>query len=283
MELSIIIVSWQVQEKLKQNLDNLLKSKVNFDFEIFVVDNNSSDGTVEMVKNFFPQVKLISNQKNFGFAHANNQAFKLINGKYVLLLNPDMKVEENTLANMYDWLEKNPQASLASCCLVNRQGEVIYHVRRWPSLLNQLSIILKIPHLFPNILNKYLRKDFDYNLAQKVETVRGSFMMIRREALKEKLLDERYFIWFEDIDLCRTFKKANKEIWYTPVASCYDEFGASFAQLPGLKTQQYFRDSMLKYFKKWQPAWQYWLLWLAWWLGLAFSIVFGWAIRKNNT
>ncbi len=285
MDLSIIIVSWNVKEKLKENLLALFKSEGDVSFEIFVVDNNSHDGTAEMVKKEFSfnGVKLIVNAENLGFAKANNQAIKQARGEFILLLNPDMRVLPDTLSNMVKWMRNNKQASVAGCRLIDEQGNTIKHVRKFPTIWDQLAIVLKLPHIFPNVLNKYLRVDFDYLKPAEVDTVRGGFFMINVGALRAMpLLDERYFLWFEEVDFCRQVyeKKARLrpafcgtaarqgEVWYTPAAECVDYVGQSFKQLPRGKTQKYFRDSMLKYFKKWHPAWQYRLLKAIWPIGM---------------
>lgn len=279
MDVSIIIVSWNVCEKLKENLKSLLAGQGDVRFEIFVVDNNSADGSADMVAREFPQVKLIANKENFGFARANNQAIKQAQGEFVLLLNPDMRVFPDTLANMIDWMKKNQQASVAGCHLVNEKKETINHVRRFPKLIDQLVIILKLPHIFPNILNDYLTKKFDYKTASKVDSIRGSFFMIRRDMVeKTGGLDERYFVWFEEVDFCRQVHKFGGEVWYTPVAECFDYIGQSFEQVKRGQTQRYFRDSMLKYFKKWHPLWQYWILRMAWIFGIGLS----WVGEKVN-
>lgn len=286
MDISIIIVSWNVRDRLKENLSALFKSEGDVSFEVFVVDNNSKDGSAEMVRLEFPQVypvksdqlvgakqfngvKLTANKENLGFAKANNQAIKQARGEFILLLNPDMRVLPDTLSNMVKWMRENKQASVASCHLIDESGNTIKHARKFPTVWDQLAIILKLPHLFPNILNGYLRDDFDYDKAAKVDSVRGGFFMINARALRATpLLDERYFVWFEEVDFCRQVYGDGGEIWYTPAARCVDYVGQSFKQLPRGKAQKYFRDSMLKYFKKWQPSWQCWLLRSAWPIGL---------------
>lgn len=269
MKLSIIIVSWNVCEKLKKNLEKLVKSQVNFDFEIFVVDNNSADDTVAMVRDNFPEVKLIANDANQGFAKANNIAMKLAaaDGRYILLLNPDMQVQADTLQNAIDWLDKNSQASLAGFRLTTEQGVNLPHVRRFPGLFDQLAIVLKIPHLFPNILNGYLCSDFNYDKPSRVDSVRGSFFMIRRLGNELPLLDERYFIWFEEVDYCRQLQAKGLEVWYSPAATAIDYVGGSFSQVKRGLTQSYFRDSMLAYFKKWHSWPALAILKLAWPIG----------------
>jgi GT2 family glycosyltransferase len=274
MDLSIIIVSWNVRERLRKNLKAIYESEGDLDFEIFVVDNSSADGSAEMVKKEFPEVKLIANNKNLGFAKANNQAIREAKGDFILLLNPDMRVFPDTIKNMVEWMRENKEAAVAGCRLVNEKGGTVKQVRRFPEIWGQLAIILKLPHLFPKILNKYLRVDFDYKKSASVDSIRGSFFMIRRETIEKiGLLDERYFIWFEEVDYCQKVKKIGEGVWYTPAAKCLDYVGQSFSQLPRGKTQKYFRDSQLAYFKKWRPAWQYWVLKLAWIPGIIFSFL----------
>ena len=285
MDLSIIVVSWNVKEKLNKCLAHLGLSQTNFSFEVLVVDNGSQDGSAEMVREEFPEVKLIANDGNPGFARAVNQAYRQATGDFIFLLNPDNFVFPLTIDSFLQWLKLNDQAALAGCRLLDRQSWVIPgQVRKYPKFFNQLAIVLKWPYIFPHILNHYLCIGFDYDKAARVDSVRGSAMIIRRAALDKalpperwqnsELLDERFFIWFEDVDLCRTFQAAGLEVWYTPAASCYDLVGQSFTQLPRLRAQKLFRASMLAYFKKWQPAWQYWILYLVWPVGMAITYIF---------
>ena len=274
MDLSIIIVSWNVKELLKKNLKEIYQNTKNISFEIFVIDNNSQDKTVEMIKKKFPQVNLIINNHNTGFAKANNQGIKKAKGKYILLLNPDMKVLDNTLENMVAWMDKNKKAGVAGCHLVDNNNKTIPHVRKFPEFFDQLMIVLKIPHVFPKVLDKYLMKNFDYNKEAEVDSIRGAFFMIRREVIDKLVgLDERYFIWFEEVDFCKQVKNAGWKIIYTPTVKCVDYIGKSFSQVNRGITQKYFRDSMLKYFKKWHPVWQYCILKLIWPIGIFISFV----------
>ena len=287
MDLSIIIVSWNVKDKLRENLRALFDSDGDFSFGVFVVDNNSEDGTVEMIKKEFPQVAVIINSANLGFAKANNQVLKQVDTPYVLLLNPDMRVRKDTLMKMFNWMKNNPQATVATCELMETSGATIRQVRRFPTVWDQLAIILKSPHIFPGILNRYIRADFDYRKAARVDSIRGGFMFINWTAIKELPLDldstlpyfdERYFLWFEEVDWCRQIKKAGGQIWYTSVAQCFDYVGQSFKQLPRGRAQRIFRASQLAYFKKWHPVWQYRLLKLVWPIGLFFA----WLIEKTH-
>ncbi|MFA7365391.1 MAG: glycosyltransferase, partial [Patescibacteria group bacterium] len=178
MDLSIIIVSYNVKEKLRENLRNLFQSEGDFSFEVFVVDNDSRDGSAKMVEEEFPQVKLIKNKENLGFSKANNIAIKESKGNFILLLNPDMQVFPDTLKKSLEFAKNNSQAIVSSCCLVDEKNIVIKHIRLFPKLFDQLMIVLKIPHIFPSVLNNYLKPNFDYSKSQKVDSVRGSFFMI---------------------------------------------------------------------------------------------------------
>jgi len=265
MKLSIIIVSWNTEKKLKKNIEAIKASRVDFDYEIFVVDNNSHDNTVEMIRRDFPQVKLIANKENLGFARANNQAIKKASGEYILLLNPDMLVKLDTLQNMIGWFGSKEKAWVAGCHLVDEKGRTIKHVRLFPTLYDQMMIVLKIPHFFPKVLNNYLWVDFDYNTESQVDSIRGGFFMIRKSKFDGlPLLDERYFLWFEEVDFCRMVREKGGRVYYTPVAKCIDYVGQSFIQVKRFKTQKYFRDSMLKYFLKWQGTFSFLVLYIAW-------------------
>ena len=229
-----------------------------------------------MVDKEFPEASIIRNEANFGFAKANNLALKQIESRYALLLNPDMLLKPDTLGDMVGWMEKNQQAVVASCRLLDEKGEIVRHVRRFPELWDQLAIALKLPHLVPGILDKYLRPGFDDGQAAPVDSVRGAFFLINLEVARElKLfadstlpyLDERYFLWFEEVDYCRQVRKGGGEVWYTPAAEGVDLVGQSFKQVRRQTTQKYFAASMLEYFRKWHPAWQGLLLKIAWLVG----------------
>ncbi len=274
MDLSIVIVSWKVREKLQANLSALFKSQGGFKFEVIVVDNNSQDGTIEMIEKNYPEVIIISNSDNYGFAYANNQAFLKAQGKFILLLNPDMQVETDTLAKTLAFARDNSQATVCGCKLIDQNGQNIKQVRRFPKLKDQLAIVLKLPHIFTKINRHYLFLDFDYSKAAKVDSIRGAFFLINTENYlkiskgQAVELDERYFVWFEEVDFCRSVYQMGGEVWYNPQACCLDYVGQSFGQLPRLKAQKYFRDSMLKYFRKWGKKYEVFILKIAWYLVL---------------
>ena len=177
-----------------------------------------------------------------------------------------MLVERVSLDKIVEWMENKKDVGLASVKLVNEKGEVNLDAspRRFPKVWEQILLILKIHHIFPKVLDSYIMKGFNFEKEQEVDSVRGSFMIVRREIL-EKLgcgFDPRYFIWFEDVDLCREVWKLNYKIMYTPIISCVDYVGQSFNKQESLWKQKNFTKSMLTYFQKWEPMYKWIWIWL---------------------
>lgn len=250
IDASVITVSWNVKEHLEESLEALFKSD-GVSYEVIVVDNNSDDSTQEFLLGESDKLTAILNQNNRGFAAANNQGISMAKGRYILLLNPDMKVHPDSLRLAVEWMDKNPQVGVSGCRLVDENGDVVPHVRRFPKLFDQLMIILKIPHLLPRVLDRYLMADFDYDKAAQVDSVRGSFFLIRAGVLKTCRLDERFFVWFEEVDFCRQAIRQGWDVWYSPAATVVDKVGQSFKQISKIRAQRIFLQSMFGYFKKW--------------------------------
>ena len=156
MDLSIITVTWNSADLIGEQIKSVTTGCKNISFEQFVVDNASTDKTTEIIANEFSEIKLIKNDKNTGFAFPNNQAAKLAQGEFLLFLNPDMRVEEGSLDKMVEWMRNHRDVGLASCKLVDEQGNLNVNAlpRRFPTVWDQVAIILKLPHLFPNIVSR---------------------------------------------------------------------------------------------------------------------------------
>lgn len=258
MQLSVITVTWNSVNLIREQIKSVWAGCKNISFEEIIVDNASVDGTVDIIEKEFAHVKLVKSEKNLGFARGNNAGAKIAQGEFLLFLNPDMRVEPGSLAIMVDWMRTHTDVGLASCKLVDEHGNLNKDAqpRRLPKILDQLALIFKLPHIFPSVLNRYLFTDFNPAVEQEVDSVRGSFMMMRREVY-EKLgwaFDPRYFIWFDDADLCREVKKMGLKVMHTPIISCVDYVGQSFKQRTTLWKQKQFTKSMLQYFQKWEPA-----------------------------
>ncbi|MBP6859494.1 MAG: glycosyltransferase family 2 protein [Candidatus Magasanikbacteria bacterium] len=277
MRLSIITVTWNSAALIREQIKSVLAGCQDILFEHIIVDNASTDDTVRIIETEFSHIKLIKNNSNTGFAYPNNQAAKIAQGDFLLFLNPDMRVAPGSLDIMVDWMEKHSDVGLASCKLLDEHGNLNTDAqpRRFPKVWDQLAIILKLPHLFPKITDTYLFKDFDACVEQEVDSVRGSFMIMRREVYQKLgwVFDPRYFIWFEDVDLCKEVKKLGFKVMHTPIISCIDYVGQSFKQRASLWKQKQFTASMLLYFQKWEP-WYKWMwifllrpvgIAMAWW------------------
>lgn len=270
IDVSIVTVGFKSREYVRELINSLLGARGELSIEHFIIDNSQDDGLVAMVeKEFVPRcderlkIYPIQNDRNLGFAKANNIGIRRAQGRYILLLNPDMRLSKDSLTSMVRWMDNKPAAAVAGCKLITPDGLIMPHVRRFPTVRDQLAILLKIPHLFPHVLDSYLATDFDYEKEQRVDSIRGSFFMIRRSAI-EKLggLDERYFIWFEEVDYCKQVEQTGLEVWYTNAATCTDYVGRSFSLVGGFIKQGYFTKSMTQYFAKWHSgsAWLFHVL-----------------------
>lgn len=278
--LSIVIVTWNVWHLLEKNLERLLSLPDTVTREIFVVDNHSHDGTAHFVRERFPTVKLITNGWDAGFAGPNNQALKHATGEVCLLLNPDMLVEPGSLDHVYAALTQDKTIGVLGITLRNQQGMPIPgSVRRLPDFRSQLAILLKLPHVFPSVVDHYLWKDFDFSKKQDVPQVRGSFFAFRRELLDTVgYLDEGYHIWFEEVDYCLRVQQADLRVTYDPAFSAQDYVGKGVSQMKRLETQRIFSASMLRYFRKWKPWWQYAVLALV----RPFALLVAWGADLAN-
>jgi GT2 family glycosyltransferase len=205
MELSVIIVSYNVCDFLRQCLHSVELASHKIKSEIFVVDNNSADSSVEMVKTEFPKVRILSNKINLGFSAANNQAIRISNGRFVLLLNPDTIVNEDTFSECLDFMSKHPDAGAIGIRMINGSGNFLPESKRaFPSPLTGLFKSFGFSFLFPKskLFNNYYLPQINSRETSPTEVISGAFMFIRREALnKSGLLDENFFMYGEDIDL----------------------------------------------------------------------------------
>lgn len=262
-DLAVIIVSWNVREILQKNIDTLRQTQ-GVDIEIIVVDNHSKDGTVDALRASYPEVLVIANEKNLGFSKACNQGIEASNARHVLLLNPDMLVEADALAKTVAYLDAHPKVAVVSGKLLNKHGKPMHHFRRFPTIADQLVVMFKLSRLFPKLLHRYHAIDLDPNKEQVVDSVRGSYFAINRTALDTiGMLDERYYIWFEEVDYCKRVHSHKMEVVYVPSIVAQDLVGQSFKQKHFFWKQSHFLRSMLSYFEKWHPGWRVWVIRLA--------------------
>lgn len=256
-DLTVLIVSWNVKDLVIKNIEALLRSEGSITAELIIIDNASKDGTVEAVRAQFPQARVIANTYNAGFSLANTQGMVAMHGRHCLLLNPDMRVEIDSLQKTVAYLDGHSEVGVIGARLQSEDGKIVEHVRRFPTFASQLAILLKLPHLFPRIVDHYLAKDFDYTREQVVDSIRGSYFGISERALECCAgLDTRYFIWFEEVDYCKKVTEQGMKVVYVPEIRATDFVGRSFAQRESFWKQKNFTRSMMQYFEKWHPWWE---------------------------
>lgn len=218
MDLSVIIVNYNVRQFLENALASVYRAMEGVQGEVFVVDNASDDGSVEMVREKFPAVQLIENKANVGFAKANNAALKKATGRYLLLLNPDTIVQEDTFSVMMKFFDENPDAGLAGCKILNSDGSFQLPCRRsFPTPWVAFSKIFGLSALFPKskLFGKYNLTYLNEDETYEVDAVSGSFMFLRREVY-EKVggLDETFFMYGEDLDWCYRISQSGYKVYY---------------------------------------------------------------------
>jgi GT2 family glycosyltransferase len=219
IEASVILVSYNTRDILKACLDSLYKNIGDRNIEVVVVDNASRDASAEMVATHFPTIKLVRSPTNLGFAAANNLGFGFANGHYLILLNPDTLLEPNALSIALKHMDANPKVGMAGGLLIDRDGTQQPSARQFPSLLNELLVLSGLAARFPKsaFFGRFDRTWADPLKAAEVDWVPGAFTMIRQDALKSVGgFDERFFLYYEEVDLCRRFKNHGWKILYWP-------------------------------------------------------------------
>ncbi|MCW3083799.1 MAG: putative glycosyltransferase [Bacteroidetes bacterium] len=220
MKLTVIIVNYNVQHFLEQCLHSVRKASQNVTTEIYVVDNNSVDGSVQMVKDKFPEVLLIENKKNTGFSFANNQAMRVAKGEYVLLLNPDTVVEEDTFSKVVAFMNAHPDAGGLGVKMLDGKGNFLPESKRGlPTPSVAFYKIFGFSRIFPKskTFGKYHLGFLDKDKTNEVEILSGAFMLMRKAALnKVGLLDETFFMYGEDIDLSYRIILGGYKNYYFP-------------------------------------------------------------------
>ena len=260
LDLRIVIVSWNVEKLLERCLRLLPAACADMDWDCVVVDNASADGSVTVAKRVgsdIPRIRVVANRDNRGFAKACNQGIAGSDARFVLLLNPDTECPPDSLALLVRASDERPDAGIVGPKLLNSDGSVQTSIRRFPGFWSQLGIMLKLHNLFPALFRRYFAHDLSLEVEQDVDQVMGSCFLIRREVI-ERIggLDERYFIWFEEVDYCRMARDRGWTVRYVPSVAVTHHGGQSFGQVFSMKKQRYFNESLVTYFRKWEPGWK---------------------------
>jgi N-acetylglucosaminyl-diphospho-decaprenol L-rhamnosyltransferase len=247
--LSVVLVSYNTKELLCKCLNSLLANFKSSRPEIIVVDNCSQDGSVEMVKIDFPDVTLMRNESNVGFARATNQGIRASHGKYILLLNPDTLIVGNAIDEILDWMESHQEVGICGPQLLNGDGTIQRSVFSFPSLLT-VTFVHLLPFLTP--INRLLRiEEFrDHKTSQVVQCVSGACFMIRRDVINSVgLLDERFFLNAEEMDFCFRTKLDGWKVYYLAEAKVVHYGGKSSESNPTFGFIEFHRAQHLYYAK----------------------------------
>jgi GT2 family glycosyltransferase len=250
--LSIIIVTWNGKKYAEECLHSLVTRPLGVPTEIIVVDNASSDGTPEAIRAQFPQVHLIENDKNLGFAKANNIGLAASRGEYVCLVNSDVVIPPACMERMVAYMDANPTIGVLGPKMLSPDGGIGYSVMRLPTVWNTLCCALGLHAVFPKSgwFGGFMMSGYPYNSIDDVEVLTGWFWMVPRKALDQVGgLDEQFFMYGEDIDWCYRFLKAGWRVVFYPDAEALHYGAASSAKAP---TRFYIemRRANLQYFRK---------------------------------
>ena len=236
MRLSVVFLNYNTRDLTRQALNSVLAAAEGLEVEIFVVDNASVDGSADMVAEEFPQVKLICNAANVGFAAGNNVALRQVSGEYVLLINTDTIVRRDALRTMVEFLDEHPEAGACGCKILDPDGTLQLDSRRgFPTPLAAFCKMSGLSRFFPKhpLIAHYHMTYLDPEQTAEVEVLSGSCMMVRKAAMDQVgLLDEDYFMYGEDIDWCYRFHQAGWKIYYVPTTSIIHFRGESGRGVP---------------------------------------------------
>ncbi len=251
--ISVIIVNYNVKEYLAQLLISLERALENISHEIIIVDNHSVDGSVSFLKEKNFKIKIIENEENLGFGRANNQALKISKGKFVVLINPDTVVQEDTFTRMLNFFDQTPDASAATCKIIDPAGNFSVDCRHSiPTPSVALWKVLGLGRLFPKskIFGQYNMTYLDPDQTYTVPAISGSFMMIKKEVLdRVGFFDEQFFMYCEDIDLCHRINQAGFKVYYFPETQIIHYKGES-TKKDNLDYVKTFNKALYQFFQK---------------------------------
>ncbi len=232
-ELSIIVVSYNTKEMTQECLQSIYTNAGETSLEVIVVDNNSQDGTVEMLAAQFPQVRLVRNRENRGFAVANNQGLAIVQGKYILLLNSDTIILGNVLIDSVRYLACNSKIGAIGCQVLNSDRTIQKTCSGFPTLLRLLIMTLALDRIpFCSILDTYLLRSWPRDNEREVEVISGCYLMVRKDVIERVGgLDEQFFFFAEETDWCHRIQQAGWKLMFVPVGNIIHHGGGSVKKL----------------------------------------------------
>jgi hypothetical protein len=257
MRLSTIVVSWNTKEILAQCLDSLTAEQIEGGHEILVVDNASTDGSPEFVRERYPEIILLESGENLGFAKANNLALETCTGETILLLNPDTQVLPGALSSLLCFLETHPSAGTCGARLLNPDGTLQFSCSPQPSLRSELQRLLHLPGIRQD--GYYPMEDWDVSAPRRVDTLLGACLMVRRSSFEQVgFLDAAFFMYSEEVDLCKRIRQKGWEIYWVPEAKVIHYGGQSTQQAAAKMFLQLYWGKV-KYFRKHHGRFSAWL------------------------
>jgi hypothetical protein len=263
LDLSIIVVTYKEDLDVLRDCFSSVEASEGLNHELIIVDNAGRKETEELVSEY--GATYIPNPENRGFAAAVNQGMKQSEGDYILLLNPDTSFTSDVLSRMVGHLNEDHEVGVASCVIRYPDGSFQESIRRFPTFWNQLMVMLKLPHIMKRVpaIDRYMMRDVDPMKTQDVQSIMGAFMFIR-PVLFDRIgyFDERYFIWFEEVDYCKMTYDAGMKIRHYADVEITHHKGHAFNKIATLRKQKWMRTSLRKYIKKHHGLIPWALLWL---------------------
>jgi len=248
IDISVIITSWNVKDLLRNCLNSVYQTIHGLTFEVIVVDNASSDGSVAMLEKEFPSVSRLVNTENKGFGAANNQALSIMKGEYALLLNTDAVLTADAVNKLWNFCDKNEKAGIVCGQLLNADGTKQNSIASFPGLLTLSTNVSLLEYLFPRW---YPSKRYKHTSPVEVDSAIGACMMIRKKALDEAgVIDERYFFFFEETDLAYTMRRQGWKVYHVPDAFIYHLQGQSIGH--NINSRIEFYRSRYQFLRKWR-------------------------------
>lgn len=231
MDVSVCIVNWNTKELLANCIKSLQEKTTGVSYEVIIVDNNSADGSSDMVRQRYPQCKLVASKENLGFGRGNNRGLQEATGKYIFYLNPDTVLATNALYGMFQYMESNPDAGAVGCRLLNQDRSIQFTcARTFPTLFNQFCDLMLLNRLFPKykLFSTIEMSYWNHRDSRDIDCLSGACIFTRRDVVNTlKGFDENFFMYAEDVDLCYRIRKEGWKLHYLATEEIYHLEGQS--------------------------------------------------------
>ncbi len=249
-DITVVIVNWNTGDLLRNCLNSVYETMKDIRYEIIVVDNASTDGSVAMLRKEFPTVTIIENRENRGFGAANNQAFAVMKGRYALLLNSDTILTKHAIGELFQFMENHLDTSLACGQLLNEDGSRQNSIANFPTLITLLANTSLLEYLFPK---RFPSKRYIHKNPVEIESAIGACVLVRKKAMDDiGVFDERYFFFFEETDWAYRMRSAGWKIYHVPSAVIYHLQGKSVGD--SIRSRIEFYRSRYQFFKKYRRS-----------------------------